>query len=253
MSAFLSVDNIQMIYQTPTEETLAIKDVSFGVEKGQFVSLVGPSGCGKSTLLSCIAGLQQQQKGTITLNGADISQSRQSIGYMLQSDNLLPWRSIYKNVILGLEIQKKLTEENLGYVNSLLEKYGLWQFKDSFPNRLSGGMRQRVALIRTLALKPELLLLDEAFSALDYQTRVTVSCDVWEILRKENKTLVMVTHDIPEAVSMSDRVVVLSKRPATVQKVVDIDFGTDRQNPVAVRQHPKFQGYFNDIWKELTQ
>ncbi|MBQ7816432.1 MAG: ABC transporter ATP-binding protein [Oscillospiraceae bacterium] len=134
-----------------------------------------------------------------------------------------------------------------------MEKYGLWQFKDSFPNRLSGCMRQRVALIRTLALKPGLLLLDEAFSALDYQTRVNVSCDVWEILRKENKTLVMVTHDIPEAVSMSDRVVVLSKRPATVQKVVDIDFGTDRQNPVAVRQHPKFQGYFNDIWKELTQ
>ena len=247
------MDNIQMIYQTPTEETLAVKDVSFSVEKGQFISLVGPSGCGKSTLLSCIAGLQKQQQGTITINGADIAQSRQSIGYMLQSDNLLPWRSIYKNVILGLEIQKKLTQDNLSYVDGLLEKYGLWQFKDSFPNRLSGGMRQRVALIRTLALKPQLLLLDEAFSALDYQTRVNVSCDVWEILRKENKTLIMVTHDIPEAVSMSDKVVVLSKRPAVVQKTVDIDFGTSRQNPVAVRQNPKFQGYFNTIWKELTQ
>lgn len=253
MSAFLSVDNIQMIYQTPSEETVAVKDVSFGVEKGQFISLVGPSGCGKSTVLSCIAGLQCQQKGSITFKGEDISKNRSSVGYMLQSDNLLPWRSVYRNVIIGLEIQKKLTAENIDYVNSLLKKYGLWQFKDSFPSRLSGGMRQRVALIRTLALKPQLLLLDEAFSALDYQTRVNVSCDVYDILRKENKTLVMVTHDIPEAVAMSDKVIVLSKRPAVVSKTVNIDFGPNRANPVEVRRHPKFQQYFNTIWKELTQ
>jgi len=253
LSAFLSVDNIQLIYQTPQQETVAVKDVSFGVQKGQFVSLVGPSGCGKSTILSCIAGLQTHQKGSITFDGADISKNRSKVGYMLQSDNLLPWRSVWHNVIIGLEIQKKLTEENIEYAEELLKKYDLWQFKDSFPNRLSGGMRQRVALIRTLALKPQLLLLDEAFSALDYQTRVNVSCDVYEILRRENKTLVMVTHDIPEAVSMSDRVIVLSKRPAVVSTVVDIDFGTDRANPVEVRRHPKFQQYFNTIWKELTQ
>lgn len=253
MSAFLSVNNIQMLYETPAEETEAVKDVSFGVEKGGFVSIVGPSGCGKSTLLSCIAGLQRQQKGTITLDGRDISHSLSNVGYMLQSDNLLPWRSVWRNVTIGLEIQKKLTAENIDYVSGLLEKYGLWQFRDSFPNRLSGGMRQRVALIRTLALKPQLLLLDEAFSALDYQTRVNVSCDVWEILRKENKTLVMVTHDIPEAVAMSDRIVVLSKRPAVVAEVVDIDFGEERPNPIEVRRHPKFQQYFNTVWKELTQ
>ena len=186
------------------------------------------------------------------MNGRDISHSRESIGYMFQTDNLLPWRSIYKNVLLGLEIQKKLTEENISYAEQLLRKYDLWQFRDSYPNRLSGGMRQRVALIRTLALKPQLLLLDEAFSALDYQTRVKVSGDVYNILKKEKKTLVMVTHDIPEAVTMSDRVIVLSKRPAVVQKIVDIDFGDGLRSPVAVRTDPRFQTYFNIIWKELT-
>ena len=253
MNTFLSVDNIQMIYQTPTEETLAVQDVSFGVDKGQFVSLVGPSGCGKSTLLGCIAGLQKQQKGSITLQGQDIANQQHRIGYMLQRDNLLPWRSVYRNVVIGLEVQKKLNEQNIEYVEKLLKKYDLWQFRDSFPNRLSGGMRQRVALIRTLALKPDLLLLDEAFSALDYQTRVNVSCDVYNILRSENKTLVMVTHDIPEAVAMSDKVVVLSPRPAVAAKIVDIDFGPHRSDPVEVRQNPLFQGYFNQIWKELVQ
>lgn len=251
MNTFLSVNNIQMIYQTPTEETEAVRDVSFSVEKGQFVSIVGPSGCGKSTLLSAIAGLVKQQKGTITLEGKDVAQCRERIGYMFQTDNLLPWRTIYKNVLLGLEVQKKLTEENIHYAEELLKKYDLWQFRDSYPNRLSGGMRQRVALIRTLSLKPDLLLLDEAFSALDYQTRVKVSGDVYTILRKENKTMVMVTHDIPEAVTMSDRVVVLSNRPATVQKIVDIDFGRLR-TPESVRTDPRFQTYFNTIWKELT-
>ena len=252
MNTFLQVNNIQMIYQSPQEETVAVEDVSFAVDKGQFVSIVGPSGCGKSTLLSAIAGLAQQQKGTITMEGRDISLCRHRIGYMFQTDNLMPWRSIYRNVTVGLEIQKKLTEEYHLYVRRLLEKYDLWQFRDSFPSRLSGGMRQRVALIRTLALKPDLLLLDEAFSALDYQTRVTVSGDVYEILRRENKTLVMVTHDISEAVTMSDKVVVLSKRPATVQKIVTTDFGPQHRTPVSVRSDIRFQQYFNTIWKELT-
>ena len=253
MNQFLSVDNIQIVYQTPQEETVAVSDVSFVAEKGSFVSLVGPSGCGKSSLLGCIAAISKPQRGTITLQGRDIADSQQSIGYMLQSDNLLPWRSVWKNVIIGLEIQNKVTAENTAYAADLLKKYDLWQFRDSFPNRLSGGMRQRVALIRTLALKPQLLLLDEAFSALDYQTRVNVSCDVWQILRRENKTMVMVTHDIPEAVAMSDKVVVLSPRPAVVAKTVEIDFGADRPDPVQVRQNPLFQQYFNTIWKELTQ
>ncbi len=253
MKDLLSVENIQIIYQTPKEETMAVKDVSFKVGQGKFVSLVGPSGCGKSTILSCIAGLNKPQKGKITFDGKDTERAVGKIGYMLQSDNLLPWRSVYRNVIIGLEIQKKMTSENIEYVHQLLKKYDLWQFKDSFPSNLSGGMRQRVALIRTLALKPELLLLDEAFSALDYQTRVNVSCDVYNILRQENKTMVMVTHDIPEAVAMSDTVIVLSPRPATVAKTVDIDFGTERKNPVSVRENAKFQQYYNIIWKELVK
>lgn len=252
MEKFLSINNIQMLYETPEAETLAVKNVSFSVKKGEFVSIVGPSGCGKSTLLSCIAGLTPQESGSIFLWDKEICSINADIGYMLQNDNLLPWRSIYKNVLLGLEIQKKLTRANVEYVDSLLQKYDLWDFKDSYPARLSGGMRQRAALIRTLALKPELLLLDEAFSALDYQTRVTVSCDVYNILKKENKTLVMVTHDIPEAVAMSDKIIVLSKRPAIVKKEVDIKFGGAQRNPVLVRNNSLFQSYFNIIWKELT-
>lgn len=253
MSDFLRADNIQVIYQTPKAQTEAVRDVSFAVQKGQFVSIVGPSGCGKSTILSCMAGLNTPQAGRITLEGKDIKNSPDKIGYMLQSDNLMPWRSVWRNVTLGLEIQKKCDKSNLDYAASLLKKYDLWQFKDSFPSQLSGGMRQRVALIRTLALKPQVLLLDEAFSALDYQTRVNVSCDVFEILRRENKTIVMVTHDIPEAVSMSDVVIVLSKRPAVVQKRVEIALGSRDDNPIKRRTHPQFQWYFNSIWRELMQ
>ena len=251
MYDFLSVENISLAYQTPTEETLAIKNVSFKVEKGEFVSIVGPSGCGKSTLLSCIAGLREPTGGKIYLQGERVKGISGDMGYMLQNDNLLPWRSIYKNVLLGLEIQNKLTDENIQYVDDLLKKYGLWEFRHSYPARLSGGMRQRVALIRTLGVKPQLLLLDEAFSALDYQTRVNVSRDVYNILRKENKTMVMVTHDIPEAVAMSDKVVILSQRPAVVKQELVMEFDKVTKDPINVRNDPRFQKYFNIVWAEL--
>ena len=251
MSLFLSAENIKLSYQTLQGETQAVKDVSFSVEEGQFVSIVGPSGCGKSTLLSCVAGLTEPTEGKILLKGEKIDGIREDIGYMLQSDNLLPWRTIYKNVLLGLEIQKKLTDENISYAKNLLEKYGLWEFRNSYPASLSGGMRQRVSLIRTLSVKPSLLLLDEAFSALDYQTRVNVSKDVYKILRRENKTMIMVTHDIPEAVAMSDKIIVLSRRPSEVQKEIKIDFDSDR-DPVNVRGDPRFREYFDTVWKEMT-
>lgn len=251
MSEFLSIKNLQVLYQSPSAQTEAVRKVSFSVKQGQFVSIAGPSGCGKSTILSAMAGLTQKQGGTILLQGKPIEQSRDKIGYMLQSDNLMPWRSVMRNVLIGLEIKGRTDGESKRYVTDLLKKYGLWQFRNSFPSQLSGGMRQRVALIRTLALKPQVLLLDEAFSALDYQTRVKVNCDVFDILRRENKTMVMVTHDIPEAVSMSDMVVVLSGRPATVKKQLVMDFGA--LYPVERRGHPDFQRYFNCIWKELTQ
>ena len=252
MREFLSVENIKLTYQSPDNETTAIANVSFTVSKGQFVSIVGPSGCGKSTLLSCIAGLTAPTSGKILLEGKEITDVSTQIGYMLQTDNLFPWRSIYKNVLLGLEIQKKLTKENMDYVKELLNKYGLWEFKDSYPSALSGGMRQRAALIRTLAVRPSLLLLDEAFSALDYQTRVTVSKDVYDILRAENQTMIMVTHDIPEAVSMSDKIIVLSNRPATVALTIDTPFSKQRDT-LAVRSTSEYLQCYDVVWKEMSQ
>ena len=190
MKNILEVKNICKTYQAKNGEIEALKDINFGIEEGEYVSIIGPSGCGKSTLLSIIAGLENKTSGTTYING--------KIGYMLQKDNLLEWRTVLNNVFLGLEIQKSNTTENKKYVIELLKKYGLYEFKDKYPNQLSGGMRQRVALIRTLAIKPKILLLDEAFSALDYQTRLMVTEDIYKILKNEGITALMVTHDISE-------------------------------------------------------
>ena len=215
------------------------------MQEGEYISIIGPSGCGKSTLLSIIAGLESKTSGETYING--------KIGYMLQKDNLLEWRTIYNNVLLGLEIQKSNTKENVDYVIKLLKKYGLYEFKDKYPMQLSGGMRQRVALIRTLAIRPNILLLDEAFSALDYQTRLMVTEDVYKILKNENITAVMVTHDISEAISMSDRIIVLSKRPAIVKNIHKIDFNMENRTPLNCREKPEFSKYFNLMWKELDE
>ena len=170
---------------------------------------------------------------------------------MLQKDSLLEWRNIYNNVMIGLEIRKIKTKENIEYAENLLKKYNLYEFKDKYPSQLSGGMRQRVALIRTLAVRPKILLLDEAFSALDYQTRIMVTKDIYSILKNENVTTLMVTHDISEAISMSDRIVVLTKRPAEVKKIYKVDFELENRNPLTVRESPKFSKYFDSLWKEL--
>ena len=248
----LELKNISKIYQDDNDETLAIKDFSYKFENGEFVTLLGPSGCGKSTLLSIIAGLESPSSGNVLLNGIDITNKRSNIGYMLQKDYLLEWRTILKNVILGLEIKKELTNENVEYAKKLLETYGLSDFIDKYPSQLSGGMKQRVALIRTLATKPEILLLDEAFSALDYQTRLDVSTDVYRIIKSENKSTIMVTHDIPEAISMSDKIIVLSHRPATIKNIHEIKFDIENRNPLNCRDHPDFRKYFDTIWKELN-
>jgi len=247
----LQVEHLALTYQTPTEETKAIRDVDFSVQPGEFVSIIGPSGCGKSTLLSCMAGLHPPTAGRVLLEGRPVTAPHPKVGYMLQTDNLLPWRSIRKNVTLGLEIRHALTPESRGYAEELLRKYGLWDFRNTVPARLSGGMRQRAALIRTLALRPRILLLDEAFSALDYQTRIRVTEDVYGILRQERQTLVMVTHDIPEALAMSDRVLILSERPSVVQRELTLDYGIEDRSPVKVRESPRFSGYFNTVWREL--
>lgn len=243
MKKILEVKNICKTYQAQNGEIEALRNISFDVKEGEYISIIGPSGCGKSTLLSIIAGLENKTSGEIYIDG--------KIGYMLQKDNLLEWRTIYKNVLLGLEIQKENTDENKKYVEELLKKYGLYEFKDKYPTQLSGGMRQRVALIRTLAIRPNILLLDEAFSALDYQTRLMVTEDIYKILKNENITALMVTHDISEAISMSDRVIVLSHRPAIVKKIYDIDFEMEDRTPLNCREKPKFSKYFNLMWKEM--
>ena len=245
MKKILEVKNICKTYQAQNGEIEALKDINFDVKEGEYISIIGPSGCGKSTLLSIISGLESKTSGEIYING--------KIGYMLQKDNLLEWRSIYKNVLLGLEIQKDNTLENREYADNLLKKYGLYEFKDKYPTQLSGGMRQRVALIRTLAIRPKILLLDEAFSALDYQTRLMVTEDIFKILKAENITALMVTHDISEAISMSDRVIVLSERPATVKSIHKINFEMENRTPLNCRENPKFSQYFNLMWKELGE
>lgn len=198
MKEVLEIRNISKKYQAKNGEIEALKNISFKVKEGEFVSIIGPSGCGKSTLLSIIAGLEDKTSGAVYIDGEKIIGNSPKMGYMLQKDNLLEWRTIYKNVLLGLEIRHIKNKENIEYVNQLLKKYNLYEFKDKYPNQLSGGMRQRVALIRTLAVRPRILLLDEAFSALDYQTRINVTKDIYKILKAENITALIVTHDISE-------------------------------------------------------
>ena len=253
MPPILEVSGLSYSYHTISGETKALSDISFQVETGEFIAIVGPSGCGKSTLLSLISGLLPPEEGSILINGVPLSKSQCRIGYMLQSDQLFEWRTIIQNAALGLEIQKKMDHAAEDRLHRLLKIYGLEQFEHSRPSELSGGMRQRAALIRTLALEPELLLLDEPFSALDYQTRLNVSDDIGKILKKQRKPAILVTHDISEAISMADRVLILSKRPATVIKIVPIDLDMKDRTPLSSRNAPAFKSYFNLIWKELNQ
>lgn len=250
MNPILELKQVSYAYHTLSGETFALSNLSFSVENGEFIAIVGPSGCGKSTLLSLIAGLIKPEEGKIIFSGNE--GAIPNIGYMLQKDHLFEWRSVYSNVMLGLEIQKKVTPETISYVENMLKSYGLYRFKDSKPSQLSGGMRQRAALIRTLALEPEILLLDEPFSALDYQTRLNVSDDIGTIIKKQKKTAILVTHDLSEAISLSDRVIILTKRPGTVKRVLPIHFDIEHRTPIKCRNTPEFQEYFNMIWKELN-
>ena len=251
MQNILEVKKLSKKYQSKESEILAIDNVNFSVKEGEFVSIIGPSGCGKSTLLSAIAGLIPKTEGEIYIDGENVTGITEKMGYMLQRDCLLEWRTIFNNVLFGLEIKGKITKDSKEYAENLLKKYELYDFKDKYPNELSGGMRQRVSLIRTLSTKPKILLLDEAFSALDYQTRIMVTNDIYDILRKENITVLMVTHDISEAISMSDRVIVLSKRPGTIKNIHEIKFDIEHKTPLNCRERPEFSKYFNVLWKEL--
>ncbi|MCR4436433.1 MAG: ABC transporter ATP-binding protein [Clostridiales bacterium] len=251
MENAVEVHSVKMKYHSLNGEIDALEEIDLSVGRGEFISIVGPSGCGKSTLLSIIAGLLAPTAGYVLVNGKKVTGTSSEVGYMLQKDHLFDWRTIYGNVVLGLEIRGDLTPENAGYVQELLKMYGLYEFKDKYPNQLSGGMRQRAALIRTLAIKPDILLLDEAFSALDYQTRLAVAEDIYSIIKKENKTAVLVTHDIAEGISMADRVVVLSRRPAVIKNIHEIKLTCSNRTPLSSREAPEFRQYFNRIWKEL--
>jgi ABC-type nitrate/sulfonate/bicarbonate transport system, ATPase component len=235
MDNILNVDRLSHTYQSTNGETRALKDVTFHVKRGEFVSIVGPSGCGKSTLLGIIADYKDIQTG-----------------YMMQTDNLLPWHTVQNNALFGLSMSGKKTKENIAYACSLLKTYGLWDFRNKYPAELSGGMRQRAALIRTLSVKPDLLLLDEAFSALDFQTRLAVADDVRMIIKNEKMTVLMVTHDIPEAISMSDRIVILTHRPGTVQSIKTIDFPPEL-TPTERREKTVFGQYFTEAWEQMSR
>lgn len=244
MKKILTVKDLGKIYHTYDAEITALDNISFSVNEGEFISIVGPSGCGKSTILSILSGLLGKSKGDIILD------NNYSMAYMLQEDCLLPFRTILDNCLIGLEVTGQLNDENKEYVIDLLNTYGLGDFINKYPNNLSGGMRQRCALIRTLATKPDILLLDEAMSALDYQSRLAISDDIYKIIKSEGKTAIMVTHDIAEAISMSDRIVVLSKRPSVVKKIYEIEF-EEKSTPIENRKRKEFSGYYDKIWRDL--
>ena len=252
MHSLLEVNHVSFSYHSESGETTALSDITFSLKEGEFVSIVGPSGCGKSTLLSLISGLLVPESGQILLHGQDVRDFHTGIGYMLQKDHLFEWRTIWQNVLLGLEIQKRISRKTMEHTEEMLKDYGLLGFKQARPSQLSGGMRQRAALIRTLALDPDLLLLDEPFSALDYQTRLSVCDDIAGIIRKEKKTALLVTHDLAEAISMADRVIVLSARPAKICQIVPITLDLPERTPMKTRNAPEFKDYFNLIWKELN-
>ena len=244
LTNILNVNNLSKTYHSKNGEIIAVNNVSFNVNKEEFVGIIGPSGCGKSSILNIISNLDTKYKGRINVN------KNIKIAYMLQEDALFPWLTILENVLLGLKIKKQLTKENKDYTIMLLKKYGLYEFRNKYPKELSGGMKQRVALIRTLAVKPDILLLDEPFSALDYQTRLKVSDDVYKIIKEEHKTALIVTHDISEAISMCDRIIVLSKRPSIIKKIYDINL-ENKSTPILNRESPNFTYYNKTLWKEI--
>ena len=252
MEQVLELKHIHYSYHTLDGETPALVDISFSVEKGEFIAIVGPSGCGKTTLLSLISGLLIPERGLIKINGKYLTESTTNVGYMLQHDELFEWRTIYHNVVLGLEIQHMMTAKTRQRAHELLDFYGLKQFKNSRPSELSGGMRQRAALIRTMALEPDILLLDEPFSALDYQTRLTVSADIAAMIRKAEKSVILITHDLAEAISLADRVLILSARPARVKAEFPIHLTAADHSPLAARRAPEYGQLFNQIWEELS-
>ena len=241
----LSIKNLKKIYHDIDGEVCAIGDINLDIYDKELVSIVGPSGCGKTSLLSILSNLENKSNGTISFDKENIK-----LGYMLQKDALFPWKTILDNCLIGLKLNHTLNDDTKNHVIELLNTYGLGEFIHKYPDSLSGGMKQRVALIRTLATDPDILLLDEPFSALDYVTRLALSDDLYKIIKNEGKTAILVTHDLAEAISLSDRVVVLTKRPATVKKIYDINL-TDKSTRIHNRKCKEFSTYYDEIWRDL--
>lgn len=240
----INITSVTKIYHTPTKEIKALNNISLDIEDNKIMSIIGPSGCGKSTLLNLITASEKPSTGFIRNNQPIM------IGYMMQSDALLPWKTVYENAILGLRLQKKVTNDNINYVNDLLKKYELYEFKDEYPNNLSGGMRQRLSLIRTLAIKPNILLLDEPFSKLDLETRKNISDDVYKIIKDLHISAILITHDIEEAISLSDEIVLLSKRPGTIKSIYKLNF-TEKEIPSIRRKDEIFNRLYDEIWRNF--
>ena len=244
MTSIVDVKNLTKNFYNKDGEIQVLNDINFSLNEGEILTLLGPSGSGKSTILNILTELLKPTSGKVNITG--------NIGYMFQKDHLLEWRTIMDNILIDLEIQKKKTPEAISRIERLLKTYGLWDFRNMYPKELSCGMRQRVDLIRTLAVNPDILLLDEPFSALDYQTRILVSDDVYKIIRNEGKSAILVTHDISEAISMSDKIAVLSKRPATIKSIYTIDLKiSGERTPIISRSAENFKDYFNILWKEI--
>lgn len=245
LGKIVEVKDLTKNFYTKDGEIEVLKNISFHVDEGEIFSILGPSGSGKSTILNILTKLLEPTSGTVDING--------TIGYMFQRDHLLDWRTIMDNITIGLEIMKRKDAKSIERIERLLKTYGLWEFRNMYPKELSGGMRQRVALIRTLSVDPDILLLDEPFSALDYQTRLMVNDDVYRIIKNENKTALLVTHDISEAIAMSDKIAVISKRPSIIKSEHKIEFEDLKEDrtPFKCRKVPKFQTYFDILWKEI--
>ena len=245
-NTLLYIQNLSKTYHDLDGEVKALDHITFDLMDGEFLSIIGPSGCGKSTILSILCGMDKTYDGQITFK------DNLKIGYMLQNDCLLEWKTIYENCLIGLKVQNNITDENKAYVRNLLEKYGLGDFLDKYPSSLSGGMRQRVALIRTLALKPDILLLDEPLSALDAKSRMEIGNDLYEIIKNEGKTAIMVTHDISEALSTSNRIILLSSRPGRIKNIYSFDFD-GCNSPDERRLHEKFPLYLDIVRRDFSE
>ncbi|KEK24599.1 ABC transporter ATP-binding protein [Bacillus gaemokensis] len=251
--SFLQICNVSHCFFAKENARLVLEDINLHVEEGEFVSFLGPSGCGKTTLLSIIAGLLKPIEGIVFLEDEPIIKSTSSMGYMLQQDYLFPWKTIEENIMLGLHITKTYGVKTKEHTLQLLQQVGLHEVEKQYPRELSGGMRQRAALVRTLATNPKILLLDEPFSALDYQTKLKLEELVFSLLQTYKKTSLLVTHDIEEAIAMSDRIYLLQAKPGKIAKTFIVPESIRSLSPLKARHHPDFPALFQDIWKELER